>query len=120
MRRFIALLLLCLLPFQAVLAASVDAMQHADGGHHHHDNAPHSHEVAAEAAPDIVAMDESSARAHGECGACHFFHSPAMIEARVDFDRVAGATSIDPNSRDQHHRSAVSERPERPNWSRLV
>ena len=119
MRRFIALLLLCLLPFQFVLAASVDAVQHADGGHHH-DNAPHSHDLAAEAPANTAGMDESSARAHGECGACHFFHSLAMLESCAKFQRASGAASVAPNGRDDHHRSAVSERPERANWSTLV
>jgi cytochrome c553 len=120
MRRFIALLLLCFLPFQFVLAASVDATEHATGAHHHHDNTLHSHDVAAEASAGELDANDSASRAHGECGACHFFHSPAMIEARAVFARAASLTSVSPNNRDLHHRSAVGERPERPNWSRLV
>ncbi len=120
MRRFITLLLLCVLPFQFVLAASVDATEHATGGHHHHDNALHLHDVASDIAADGAELDDSASRAHGECGACHFFHSPAMIEARADFEQVEIVTSISLSRRDQHHHSAVSQRPERPNWSRLV
>ncbi|WP_156863628.1 DUF2946 family protein [Casimicrobium huifangae] len=120
MRRFITLLLLCVLPFQFVLAASVDATEHATGGHRYHDNAFHSHDVAAEASAGALDTDDSASRAHGECGICHFFHSPAMIEARADFERAEIVAAISPNGREKHHRSAISERPERPNWSCLV
>lgn len=119
MRRFVLLLLLCVLPLQFALAASVDARLHA-GNSHPHDTTSHSREMAAESTPDIADSDESSPRSHGECGACHFFHSVAMLSTRADFKRPTGVVSIDPNGRDEHHRSAVTERPERPNWSALV
>lgn len=119
MRRFVLLLLLCVMPLQFALAASVDARLHS-GNSHHRDTTSHWHEMAAESAPDIADADESSSRSHGECCACHFFHSLAMLATRADFMRSTAVVSIDPNGRDEHHRSAVTERPERPNWSALV
>ena len=116
MRRFVFLLLLCVLPLQFALAASVDARLHA-GGSHHHETTPHVHEMAVDSTPDFASADESSSRAHGECGACHFFHSVAMLGARADFKRPTGVASIVPNGGDAHHRNAATERPERPNWS---
>ena len=120
MRRFIILLLLCVLPLQFALAASVDARLHAGSDHHHHDDTSHSHDVVADSAPDTVNADESSARSHGECGACHSCHSVAMFAMRADLTRPTGVASIDPNGCDSYHRNAATERPERPNWSTLV
>ena len=120
MRRFVILLLLCVLPLQFALAASVDARLHAGSDHHHHDDTSHSHDVVADSAPDTVNADESSARSHGECGACHSCHSVAMFAMRADLTRPTGVASIDPNGRDSYHRNAATERPERPNWSALV
>jgi len=123
MRRLIILLLLCVLPLQFALAACVDARLHA-GSSQHHDDTSHSHEMvadsAAESAPDTVNADESSSLSHGECGACHCFHSAAMPATRADFKRPTGAGRIPPTGRDMHHRNAATERPERPNWSALV
>ena len=119
MRRFIILLLLCVLPLQFVLAANVDGRLHA-GSDHHHDDTSHSHDVVADSAPDTVNADESSSRSHGECGACHSCHTVAMLGMRADFKRLTGVASIDPDGRDAHHRNAATERPERPNWSTLV
>ena len=115
MRRFIILLLLCVLPLQFALAASVDARLHA-GSDHHHEVASHSDDVAA----DTANADESSSRSHGECGACHCSHSVAMLGTRADLKRPTGVASIDSNGRDAQHRNAATERPERPNWSTLV
>lgn len=119
MRQFIIRLLLCLLPLQFALAASVDARLHA-GSSQHHDATSHSHAVVSESMPDIASGDDSSSRAHGECGACHCFHSVAMLGARADFKRPTDVAAIAPDGSDAHHRNAASERPERPNWSALV
>lgn len=119
MRRFILLLLLCFLPLQFALAASVDTRLHA-GDNHHHDAAPHSDIAAAESMADTAGADESSSRSHDECGACHFCHSVAMLGARTDFKRPTVVAGINPDGRDAHHRNAATERPERPNWSALV
>ena len=120
MRRFIILLLLCVLPLQFVLAASVDARLHAGSDHHHHDDTSHSHDVVADSAPDTVNADESSSRSHGECGACHSCHSVAMLGTRADLKRPTDVAAIDRSGRDAHHRNAATVRPERPNWSALV
>ncbi len=119
MRRFVLLLLLCVLPLQFSLAVPLDAIEHADGDHHH-GTAAHSHEITAESTPDAVNVDESSLRMHSEGGSCHHHHSVAMFESSADFKRPVAVASIDPNRRDQHYRSATSEPPERPNWSFFV
>ena len=118
MRRFVLLLLLCVLPFQFALAAAVDARAHAGTGHAH-ESAAFTHEnlTGTAGAADV---DETSPRSHGECGACHFCHCLAILGSRAEIRRAIGLASIDPSGRDQHHRNAATERPERPNWSRLV
>ncbi len=117
MRRFIILLLLCVLPLQFVLAANIDAHMHA-GSDHQHDATSYSHEMTA--TPGIDNADESSPRSHGECSACHFYHSVAMLGTSADFKRPMEAASATPTSRDTQYRNAATERPERPNWSVLV
>jgi len=119
MRRFALFLLLCVLPLQFLLAASVDARLHVET-RHHHDDASYPNEAASKPAPDSANADESSSRSHGDCGACHCFHSAAMLDTRDDFKRPKGAACIVPNGFDAHHRSASTARPERPNWSSLV
>jgi hypothetical protein len=119
MHRFIILLLLCVLPLQLVLAASVDARFHAGSGHHH-EVASHSYEMTAESTAEAANTDETASRSHGECGLCHLCHSVAMLGTRADFKRPTGIASIDPNGLDAHHRNAATVRPERPNWSALV
>ena len=119
MRRFIILLLLCVLPLQFALAASVDARLHA-GSDHHQDATPNSHEMTAESTVEAANTDETASRSHGECGACHLCHSVAMLGTRADFQRPTDVASIDPSGRDAPHCNAATERPERPNWSALV
>jgi hypothetical protein len=119
MRRFIILLLLCVLPLQFALAAGVDARLHA-GSAHHHEAASHSDEVTSELTVNPADTDGSSSRFHGECGDCHLCHSVAMFGMRADLKRPAAVASIDPSGRDAQHLNAASERPERPNWSALV
>lgn len=121
MRRFVLLLLLCVLPLQFALAATVDARAHAGNGHAH-ESAAFAHENLTATAIDAtdVGADESSPRSHGECGACHLCHCLAILGSSVDFKRSLCFASIDPSGRDQHHRNAATERPERPNWPLLV
>ncbi len=119
MRRLVLLFLLCVLPLQFALAASVDARLHAGSGHHLHATV-HLHEATSESAPDTVDADESSSRSHGECGVCHLFHCFAMLGTCVECNRPITAGSINPNGHDAHHRNATTARPERPNWSALV
>ena len=121
MRRFVLLLLLCVLPLQFALAAPVDARAHAGNGHAHESVASAHHGLAATAG-DATATDadESSPRLHGECGACHLCHCLAILGSRADVRRAIDLASIDPSRRDQRHRNAATERPERPNWPLLV
>ena len=128
MRRFVILLLICVLPLQFALAASVDALEHASG-EHPHDSASRTHAAYAPHAahladagdtPDAADVDDSSTRSHAECAACHCFHLPAMLGTHADFRRAAVAALVNLFTRDDRHRSAAAERPERPNWSALV
>ena len=122
MRRFVILLLLFVLPLQFALAASVDALEHATG-EHQHDSVSHSHAAHlahASDTPNASDMDDSTTRSHSACAACHFFHSPAMLGTHTDFKRQAAAVVVSMFTRDDRHRSAATEPPERPNWSALV
>ena len=119
MRRFVLLLLLCVLPLQFALAATVDARAHAGNGHAHA-SAAFAHDGLAATVGDATDADESSPRSHGECGACHLCHCLAILGSRADVRRAIDLASIDPSRRDQHHRNAATERPERPNWPLLV
>lgn len=118
MRRFFILLLLCVLPLQLVLAASVDARLHASNDHH--DATSHPHEMTADVASEPADADESTPRSHGECGTSLCAHSPAILEMRAEFKPAARVASLDTMVRDAPLRSAAAERPERPNWSALV
>lgn len=119
MHRFILFLLLCVLPLQFALAASVDALTHASGGHHH-DATPHFHELTGDVESVATDADESTPRTHGECGACHFAHSLAVLESHADISRTPCVARILLLVGDIHRRSAAAARPERPNWSALV
>ena len=121
MRRLILLLMLCVLPLQFALAATVDARAHAGNGHAH-ESVAFAHDGLAATVSDAANADadESSPRLHGECGACHLCHCLAILGSRADVRRAIDLASIDPSRRDQHHRNAATERPERPNWSILV
>jgi hypothetical protein len=119
MRRFIILLLLCVLPLQFSLAASADALMHAGGGHHH-EASPHSHVLSAGSTADSAVSDDVSRQSHSECGVCHCLLSLAMPNTRADLANLTGVAVIARSGPIAAHRSAATERPERPNWSALV
>lgn len=118
MRRFIILLLLCVLPLQFSLAGAVDAFEHANGGH-----AEHSHDAAADAkltAVDADSSDDLSPRCQGECGHCHFFHSIALFGSRTEALAIPSAqVTLSPPSAD-HINRVTAQRPERPKWLQLA
>lgn len=118
MRRFVLLLLLCVLPLQFALAGAVDAFEHAGNGH-----SEQSHAAVADqnvAAVDADDNDDASPRCHGECGTCHFFHSLALFGSRIEALPIMSTTvALSPSSAD-HRNRVTALRPERPKWSQLA
>jgi len=118
MRRFVLLLLLCVLPLQFALAGAVDAFEHAGNGH-----SEQSHAAVADqkvAAVDADDNDDASPRCHGECGTCHFFHSLALFGSRIEARLMATTpVSLSPSSAD-HRNRVTALRPDRPKWLQLA
>jgi hypothetical protein len=118
MQRFIALLLIWILPIQFGLAATVDVREHINGGHSHnaalHERA--AHDEVADATHQ--ALTNSS---HVDCGACHFFHSLALTAPNVASVRPAEtAVMVLRACASERLPSARSARPERPKWIAFV
>lgn len=112
MRRFVLLLLLCVLPLQFALAGAVDAFEHAGNGHSEQSHAA----VADQKVAAVDADDDASPRCHGECGTCHFFHSLALFGSGIEAFLIASApVSLSPSSAD-HRNGVAALRPERPKW----
>ena len=113
MRRFVLLLLLCVLPLQFALAATADALEHASSGHEH-EAVAHVHGLTDDTA-DTGSRDASSP-GHGECGACHFFHTPAMTASGAATPSPANAMTVEARYGAQAFGQTASVRPERPKW----
>ena len=118
MRRFVLMLLLCVLPLQFALAGAVDAFEHAGNGH-----SEQSHAAVADvkaAVLDIDDNDDASPRCHAECSTCHFFHSLALFGSCVEALLIASApAALSPSSAD-HRNRVTALRPERPKWLQLA
>ena len=122
MRRFVILLLLWVLPIQFGLAATVDALQHARGGHTEFASG-HSHAVVFDDAAASVDGDndaDASAKSHGECGACHFFHSLAFLGNQRHDDFPAAESAITCVDSADPANDFTGLRPDRPQWLLLA
>lgn len=120
MRRWLAVLLLVLLPLQVSWAAVAGycALESSQAATHlgHHDHAAHEHGAEAD---DASPTDTSqAATSHFDCGHCHG-HCAAMIDGPLPVaaeqprgapPRLGDAPSMDP----------LPAQPERPQWARLA
>jgi hypothetical protein len=125
MRRWLAVLLLVLLPIQFSWAAVGDDCMHepsmAADHAGHHDHAAHGHGAAEKAAGDKAKADaSSSAAADFDCSHCHCHgHCVGMIDALAGAEPAACGSApptLGPVPRAGH----VPAQPERPQWARLA
>lgn len=124
MRRWIALLLLALLPVQFTWAAVADHRAHlrADAGHGwHHDHGGHANEMASvafggEASDAAAGAPDTSA--HPECDHCHGTCAGLPVPATS----VAAAAPGEASPAQGHPRSGtrLPAQPERPQWRCLA
>ncbi|WP_374678381.1 hypothetical protein [Piscinibacter sp.] len=123
MRRWLALLLLVLLPTQMSWAVVADYCRHEQGAaaNHvgHHDHAAHGHDAASSEPADLPDSDTGGlASVELDCDHCHgqFAGVLASIEART-LDRLASANIPEPHRPLPAH---AADQPERPQWQRLA
>lgn len=127
MRRFVAILLLMLLPLQSIWVAAAPYCQHEESagvghvGHHSHEH-HHAHDTADSAHASAMDKGSSPDQPPGlEHADCHVFHSgcsPLSEQAfnfhlRLSADRLG----LEPVAALP---SPMSARPERPKWASLA
>lgn len=126
MRRFVALLLLVLLPLQAVWAAAAPYCQHesdATSPHIGHHQPEHAHATAADAADAANAADALPAQGgdapnpHSDCHTCH---GGSVLAHEVSPVQVMSATAPPVPALAQGLPAPPTERPERPKWPALA
>jgi hypothetical protein len=117
MKRFLAIILLALLPLQFSWAAVAGYCQHESEvtanhlGHHSHD-----HQAADQHEP--VKDGASSAEAHHDCATCHLGCSVALAS---DLTTPTAAADRDyPFDYNVNPSLALTKRPERPQWPTLA
>jgi hypothetical protein len=117
MKRFLATVLLALLPLQFSWAALAGYCQHESDvtaphlGHHSHD---HQAADKHESEEDLV----SSAEVHHDCATCHLGCSAALASDLIT--PTAAADRDYPFDYDVNPSLALTERPERPQWPTLA
>lgn len=119
MRRWLAVLLLALLPVQLTWAAVAPYCQHETTqsghfGHHEH----HHHAAVADEADGASGADKSPLTVDFDCGQCHGVWvglnqvvSPPMLPTPSTRPGVPAGDGA---------AAGTAERPERPNWSDLA
>ncbi len=132
MRRFVALLLLVLLPLQAVWAAAAPYCQHEGDaashhiGHHQPEHAhAHAHTTVAEASQDDAhgapgepaTPGEGAASAHSDCHVCH---GGTVLAQEVRMLQVAAASAQPVPTLVHGLPAPPAERPDRPSWLALA
>lgn len=123
MRRWLAILLLVLLPTQMSWAAVADYCRHEQGAgaNHvgHHDHAAHGHGAVAPEPVDLPDLD-AGGLSSGELDCDHCHGQCAGVLASIEapkLDRATGASI--PEVR--HPRAAhAADQPERPQWPLLA
>jgi hypothetical protein len=113
MRRFLAVLLLALLPLHVSLAAVVPYCQHESFagashiGHHEHEHSAHLVDREQAGATNLAGIDT-------DCGTCHAGCASAMLAASQQLAITTGAINI------AEQRMLIDQRPlarpERPKW----
>lgn len=115
MRRWLPILLLMLLPLQAVWAAAAPYCEHEESptamhvGHHTHE---HQGSQADDQEPSSTSFAD-----HADCPACH--GAAAAVPALTGSAAVAGDSDAAPTWLQSIPRPPVFP-PDRPNWSRLA
>jgi hypothetical protein len=117
MQRLVIFLLMWFLPIQFGLAATADVLGHA-GGCHSHVAAMHGHDadVGAYESPQPPTPTSS----HGDCGACHFFHSLALAVPSLAYAIPVDVSAFVALPLCVPLLKAAYVRPERPKWIALV
>lgn len=124
MRRFVALLLLVLLPLQAIWAAAAPYCQHeAQAASHHigHHQPEHAHAPAVDATDSHgTASDQDGNAASSTHTDCHTCHGGMVLAHEVrPLQVMLAATQPVPTS--VHGLPAPpAERPDRPSWPALA
>ena len=121
MKRFLACLLMLVLPLQSAwavtgafcgdagMAAATQANGVAHHGHHDHDAA------TAESAEQVAQTSTGCSKVpDGHCAACH---AGCGAIVRADFPPAAGADDAPDTTTRQPLASPARQRPERPKWS---
>ncbi|WP_082367864.1 hypothetical protein [Piscinibacter sakaiensis] len=123
MRRWLAILLLVLLPTQMSWAAVADYCAHETGAaaDHvgHHDHTDHGHAPATVDVSDQSGADEGAASTpDADCGHCHGQCTGMLASlATATHDR---ATSAPTPAGDAPCAAHAAAQPERPQWARLA
>lgn len=124
MRRWLAILLLVLLPTQMSWAVLADYCAHPSGAaaDHvgHHDHAAHGHGAMAEAAGDAGGLDAAGSPpdAGVDCDHCHG-HCAGMLLAPLSAPSGPAAASPEPAAA-APGAAPMPAQPERPQWARLA
>lgn len=125
MRRWIALVLLVLLPLQAIWAAAAPYCQHefdpAAGhiGHHQHEHADQHPDQQPDASPDGTSTGDGSgaADAHADCHVCH---SGSVLTHELRAVQWGATASLPSPLSALAPPAPPGERPERPKWPALA
>ncbi|WP_406625502.1 hypothetical protein [Acidovorax sp. SDU_ACID1] len=124
MRRWLAILLLVLMPAQATWAVAAGYCVHTPGAaasDHlgHHDPSAHGHaSVLADAPQAQDAGSDGAPHGHHDCGHCHGQCAGLLIGlAPLPLERIPGP-SVQPI--DDPWAALASVRPERPKWAPLA
>ena len=120
MRRWLAILLLVLLPLQFSWAAVADYCMHESGAaaDHvgHHDHADHRH--GASAGDKDKSDGSASTAADFDCGHCHG-HCAGMLDVPVGL-KTNALGSAPPGLAEAPSSEHLPAQPERPQWARLA
>jgi hypothetical protein len=71
MRRFLVIVMMLLLPFQATWAVAAGICNHETGKASHFGHHEHEHHSAEAAAPEAEDADAQPGGFHADCGVCH-------------------------------------------------
>ena len=124
MRRFVALLLLVLLPLQAIWAAAAPYFQHeAEGASHHigHHQPEHAHAPAVDATDSHgTPGDPGGDAASGTHTDCHVCHGGTALAHEVRLSQVVQTTTLPVPTLVAGLPAPPAERPDRPSWPALA
>ncbi|WP_295856272.1 cation efflux protein, CzcI family [uncultured Xylophilus sp.] len=123
MRRWLAILLLALLPFQFAWSAAAQYCAHGSEaparvhfGHHAHEHGAGSHASGADKGDDGGA---AKLMLHADCGQCHMACGLAPVGVPALAHPVPAAFAA-PHQGDAARPAGWPDRPERPQWQRLA